>query len=269
MDKILKGVVKYNLLDKARFVNDIDKFTKKIVQPQTVFISCMDSRVLPSKFVHSAIGETFYVRNAGNMVPHHEDYLAGYISSEGGGLELGCIVNNIRNVVICGHSDCRALYALYDMRRNCDHKHHHPQSPLKTWVALNGRRSANRFSELFPDEVKRNNFADPVIFEVNLGQGLIKAFIDPENEFCIQDKLSQINCLEQASHVTTYPNLQEFIKTGELQIHAMWYDVYTGNVYLFSPSQRRFVIISDSNVASLLSECGCQSCAGELKKSQP
>lgn len=86
----------------------------------------------------------------------------------------------------------QALYALYDMRRNCDHRHHHPQSPLKTWVALNGRRSANRFSELFPDEVKRNNFIDPVIFEVNLGQGLVKAFIDPENEFCIQDKLSQV-----------------------------------------------------------------------------
>lgn len=31
-------------------------------------------------------------------------------------LELGCVVNDIRHVIVCGHSDCKAMNLLYALR---------------------------------------------------------------------------------------------------------------------------------------------------------
>lgn len=259
MNRILRGVIKYNrnVADKVKFVSDMEKVTKQLVQPMTVFVSCMDCRVLPSKFVSSKIGEIYFLRNAGNMVPHYDAYIAGSISSEGGGLELGCITNKIRNVVVCGHSDCKAAYALFDIRHKCDHTHYLHDSPLRTWVALHGGRTVDKFSQLYPDNVNHPEVFDskePMVFTVNLGGQDIDAIIDPENKFCIQDKFSQLHCLEQASHVKTYPMLRQHLISGELHIHAMWFDVYTGNVYMFSPSQRMFLLVDDNSIDTLLQD---------------
>ena len=76
-------------------------------QPLTVFITCMDCRLDPSRFLQTAPGEVFIIRNPGNMVPHFDPAKSDNISGEGGGLELGCIMNGIGDVVVCGHSDCK------------------------------------------------------------------------------------------------------------------------------------------------------------------
>ena len=47
------------------------------------------------------------VRNAGNLVPHAKLYDTETVSTEPAALELGCIVNGIKNVIVCGHSDCK------------------------------------------------------------------------------------------------------------------------------------------------------------------
>ncbi len=49
-----------------------------------------------------------------------------------------------------------------------------------------------------------------------------EAFIDPENKFDINDKFSQINVLEQLKNISTYHCLNEKIKEGYLQSHALW-----------------------------------------------
>ena len=70
----------------------------------TVFITCMDCRLNPIKFVEAKPGQVFVMRNPGNMVPRFDPE---NVSAEAGGLELGCIMNGIRDVVVCGHSDCK------------------------------------------------------------------------------------------------------------------------------------------------------------------
>lgn len=39
-------------------------------------------------------------------------------SCEPAALELGCIVNNIRHIIVCGHSDCKAMNLLYKLKSN-------------------------------------------------------------------------------------------------------------------------------------------------------
>ncbi len=78
-------------------------------QPKAVFFSCMDSRMLPTRFTQTHVGDMFIVRNAGNLIPHSKWFVAENTNTEPAALELGCIINNIKHVIVCGHSDCKVL----------------------------------------------------------------------------------------------------------------------------------------------------------------
>lgn len=80
------------------------------------------------------------------------------------------------------------------------------------------------------------------------------AYIDPDNQFAIEDKLSQINTLEQLSNVASYGFLKKRLETHDLHIHALWFDIYTGDVYYFSRAAKRFVAVDESSVDSLSDE---------------
>lgn len=37
-------------------------------------------------------------------------------TNEPAALELGCVVNDIRHIIVCGHSDCKAINLLYKLQ---------------------------------------------------------------------------------------------------------------------------------------------------------
>ncbi|MER6913524.1 carbonic anhydrase [Streptomyces sp. NPDC000594] len=77
--------------------------------PQALFITCSDSRVIPSLITGARPGELFELRTAGNIVP---PYTPGTPSSEAATIEYAIDVLGIREVVVCGHSHCGAVGAL-------------------------------------------------------------------------------------------------------------------------------------------------------------
>ena len=86
------------------FNNDNDVYA---VQPQAVMFSCMDSRVIMTRMLQADVGDMFLVRNAGNLVPNNDSLGFDAITTEPGALELGCVINDIHHVLVCGHSDCK------------------------------------------------------------------------------------------------------------------------------------------------------------------
>lgn len=44
------------------------------------------------------------------------------------------------------------------------------------------------------------------------------AYIDPENKFAVEDKLSQINTLEQLSNIASYGFLKKRLETHDLHV---------------------------------------------------
>lgn len=56
------------------------------------------------------------VRNAGNLVPHSQHFLDELTTNEPAALELGCVVHGIKHVIVCGHSNCKAMNLLYKLR---------------------------------------------------------------------------------------------------------------------------------------------------------
>jgi carbonic anhydrase len=56
------------------------------------------------------------------------------------------------------------------------------------------------------------------------------AYIDPNNEYGVEDRLSQINALQQIIHVASHGFIQDYILAGRLNLHVLWFDVYKGTI---------------------------------------
>lgn len=77
--------------------------------PQALFITCSDSRVIPSLFTGAGPGELFELRTAGGIVPPYD---AQRYSGEAATIEYAVQVLGVDHVVVCGHSHCGAVGAL-------------------------------------------------------------------------------------------------------------------------------------------------------------
>ncbi|XP_066981376.1 beta carbonic anhydrase 1 [Macrobrachium rosenbergii] len=249
MSRILLGVMKYRQNYRAGMVKQFE-VVRDDPHPKAVFFSCMDSRMLPTRFTQTNVGDMFIVRNAGNLVPHAN--LSGHeeITTEPAALELGCVINGIRHVIVCGHSDCKAMNMLH-MMRNSDRTSQEiiKQSPLKAWLVRHGHSSIAKYAQL---EVA--DFQAPLIFQAETPMRRFVAYIDPENKFGEEDKLSQVNTLQQLQNIASYNFMRDGLVRGRVYIHALWFDIYTGDIYYFSRQQKKFVDISEDNIERLLDE---------------
>ncbi|XP_028136465.1 beta carbonic anhydrase 1 [Diabrotica virgifera virgifera] len=249
MDKLLKGIIKYR--GTAR-----DEMVKQFLQvkdhptPKAVFFTCIDSRMIPTRFTQTEVGDMFVVRNAGNVIPHSQHFVDELTSNEPAALELGCVVNDIRHIIVCGHSDCKAINLLYKLQDSeFASQENRRISPLRAWLCTHALSSLEKFQQL---EV--SDYSKPLIFQAETPMRKFVAYIDPENKFAIEDKLSQINTLQQLQNIASYGFLKKRLEKHELHIHALWFDIYTGDIYYFSRGAKRFVLIDEDNVDKLLQE---------------
>ena len=104
--------------------------------PTTLFIGCSDSRLVPYLLTGTGPGELFLVRNVGAFVPPHDGYLKGPRDASGVGppggrtqleaaprwvgfhgtaaaIEFAVLNLDVRRIVVCGHSHCGGIRALY------------------------------------------------------------------------------------------------------------------------------------------------------------
>ncbi|MEV6398279.1 carbonic anhydrase [Streptomyces sp. NPDC051907] len=77
--------------------------------PQALFITCSDSRVIPSLITGARPGELFELRTAGSIIPEHSP---DRHSSEAATVEYAVEVLNVADIVVCGHSHCGAVGAM-------------------------------------------------------------------------------------------------------------------------------------------------------------
>ena len=76
--------------------------------PKALMISCADSRIVPEHIMQAQPGDLFVCRNAGNIVPPHDSQLGGVTAT----VEYAVMVLGVRDIIVCGHSDCGAMKAL-------------------------------------------------------------------------------------------------------------------------------------------------------------
>jgi carbonic anhydrase len=83
-------------------------------RPETLFITCCDSRVVPNLITSAAPGELFILRNIGNIVPN---VARGVIGGVAAAIEFAVEVLEVDNVIVCGHTACGAIDAILDPDR--------------------------------------------------------------------------------------------------------------------------------------------------------
>ncbi|XP_055904239.1 beta carbonic anhydrase 1 [Eupeodes corollae] len=249
MNRILRGILLYRNTDRLQMVKEFEQ-VRDHPEPKAVFFTCMDSRMIPTRFTETHVGDMFVVRNPGNVIPHAHHFEDEYFSCEPAALELGCVINSVRHIIVCGHSDCKAMNLLYQLKDpDFSSQKNRRLSPLRSWMCTHAGSSLTKFTEW-----KNNGMKDPLIFSSETSTRKFVAYIDPESKFALEDKLSQINTLHQVSNVASYGFLKERLKTHDLHIHALWFDIYTGDVYFFSRAAKRFVPVDEDNFHKLSEE---------------
>jgi carbonic anhydrase len=79
-------------------------------KPQSMVISCCDSRVDPALIMQCDPGDLYVIRNVANVVPPYEKDEAHHGTSAA--LEFGVRFLNIKHLILFGHSQCGGIQAL-------------------------------------------------------------------------------------------------------------------------------------------------------------
>ncbi|CAI2722645.1 unnamed protein product [Schistosoma spindalis] len=241
MNQILLRILKSHV-SKQSFLDQLKAFNEK-PNILAAVVSCVDSRVLTSKLLCSNVGELFIERNPGNFICCEKSSLEHFNENcvTPGFLELTLIRCRINDIIICGHSDCRAMNLLNNLGK-CKHEKSHPylahhehqpndvqyennkmkSSPLEKWIWENGCKTLQNFhlkSDILSfksSSLSIHSNCPTLELDLNLAKHLTEV-----------DLLSQANVLQQMIHVYSYEMLTNRLAKNLLRIHGIWFELYS------------------------------------------
>ena len=180
--------------------------------PSILFITCSDSRIVPSLIFQTEPGDMFLCRNAGNVVPPAGERAGGVSAT----IEYAVEVLKVQHIIICGHSDCGAVRAAMQPER--------PRNlPLvEPWLH-------------FVEDAQRKAGAALVAPEP----------VDPESHF---QHLVCANVVGQLANLRTQAAVSRGLAQGTLQVHGWYYDILTGAVEAYLPGKKSFLPLEESGV---------------------
>ncbi|MHA6800508.1 carbonic anhydrase [Bounagaea algeriensis] len=161
--------------------------------PDALFVTCSDSRVIPSRLTGAEPGQLFELRTAGNVVPA---YLPDAGSSEMATIEYAVLRLRVPEIVVCGHSHCGAVTAMATAGRGLS-----DMPALCTWFELTGGADGN-------DPGGDDTEVDPAVRAA-----------------------SQQHVRDQLTKLREYPFIRDRIADGELGLHGWFFELDTGRVH--------------------------------------
>ena len=60
--------------------------------------------------------------------------------------------------------------------------------------------------------------------------------------------------LQQIQNVSSYAFLHEKLEADRVHVNALWFDIYTGDLYMFSRTRERFVSITKETYEHLVKD---------------
>lgn len=216
MKKLLSGFKKYRSgLTEADLKEQLE--LSKGQTPDHLFIACSDSRVMPSLFTQSPPGRLFEIQTAGNLVP-------AYGTDSGYGIaatiEYAVSVLRVSHVVVCGHSFCGAMGALFDLKTLAD------LPDVANW--LRHAESARRLA------LHKEKIIDP------------RAPATPE---LIQAAV-EANVVAQLDNLRTHPSIATGLASEQLQIHGWVYHIEDADVSVYNRDLGDFQPWQDIDLSS-------------------
>lgn len=185
--------------------------------PESLFITCSDSRINPNLITQTNPGDLFILRNAGNIIPPFGAANGG----EGGTIEFAVAALGVTDIIICGHSHCGAVKGLLKPEQLKD------LPAVAAW--LSHAQATTR--------IMKENYAD---------QGLSE---DELINVAVQE-----NVLVQIENLKTHPSVAARLARGEINLHAWTYKIETGEVFAYNQQSGQFAPLSETSVKPVSSK---------------
>ncbi len=187
------------------FPNSGELFAKLASQgqsPKALMISCADSRIVPEQILQAEPGELFVCRNAGNIVPPFATMNGGVSST----VEYAVAALGVRDIIICGHSDCGAMKGLSDLSQLGS------MPNVAAWLR-HGSAAAHVIDTCHP-HLEGNTRVRALALE---------------------------NVIAQLNHLRTHPSVASAFARGELSLHGWFVDIGAGQVLGYDGETGQFV----------------------------
>lgn len=201
MQKLVKGIHSFRNGYFASHRQLFEQLATVGQNPETLFITCSDSRVVPNLITNAPPGELFIVRNIGNVVPRTD--LPGGTAAA---IQYAVEVLNVENIILCGHTQCGAMQAILNPQRI------EKLTYVKRWLeptASVRRVIEERYAHLSPED-------------------RLTAAV-------------QENVLTQLENLREYPFVAERLEAGTLHLSGWVFNLAHGEVFNYDPALGEFV----------------------------
>lgn len=211
MKKLINGIIEF----RQKSLHDYRKKFANLANhaaADALFIACCDSRVVPNTFASTDPGDLFVLRNVGNFIsPFDAQENNSHDESAFAAIEFSMKYLQVKDIIICGHSECAAIKAVVAGKASVTSPH------LQAWLR-HGEPAYKKFQSGF-----RLNTA-----------------------LSVHNEVSQINVLQQLEHLATYPIIQEALRNHAVNLHGWWFELETANVYQYKANKQQFSLIDES-----------------------
>lgn len=200
MDKLIEGFAQFR---KVTFPTK-ERLFKKLASgqaPHTLLITCADSRVVPEFFTASDPGQIFVVRNVGNIVPPYAQFVGGVSAA----IEYATVVLGVKDIVICGHTDCGAMKAT-----------------------------------LKPGSTDGMPAVTAWLQHAQIARHVFEANYQTSDERSTLLALTEENVIAQLDHLRTHPSVAARLATGKIRIHGWVFDIESADIHVFDAANRIF-----------------------------
>ncbi|RAK57482.1 carbonic anhydrase [Phenylobacterium deserti] len=174
--------------------------------PRALMISCADSRVVPEQITQAAPGDLFVCRNAGNIVPPFSQANGGVSSA----VEYAVVALGVRDIVVCGHSDCGAMKA---------------------------------FSN--PAALEKMPNVAAWLRHAHAAHSVVCSAYHGLDEKAAARATALENVVVQIQHLRTHPSVASAMARGELTLHGWFFEIETGNILALDGETGRFVQVTE------------------------
>ncbi len=201
MEKVLKGLIRFQ---KKVFAKKEKLFASlsKQQNPSVLFITCSDSRIDPSLLTQTDPGDIFIIRNAGNLIPTYGAAIGGSTAT----IEYGVSVLQVKDIIVCGHTDCGAMKGLLQPEKLQE------LPAVKAWL-----QHAETTVQMAKDHCAHLK-----------GDELFASII-------------RENVLVQLNHLRTHTAVATRLRRGDLRLHGWVYSIGTGEVWVYDEKKKDFV----------------------------
>jgi carbonic anhydrase len=214
MDRLYKGILNFQ----RSYFKEEEEFFRRLSEgqsPEVMFVTCADSRIDPNLVTQSRPGELFIVRNVGNIIPPYGSIKDK--NSVAAAIEMAVLDLKVKDIIICGHSNCGAMQSLYR-----DEKEVQSMPHLKEWLQM-------------ADSVKE----------------LVLRHYAEANVEIRQRVTEEENVLLQLHNIQTYPFVRQALDQGILHIHGWYYNIATGSILSYNSTEDVFKPISEYDMREI------------------